>query len=453
MDTLNRLRTGQLTGATRLDLTGGLTSLPPEVFDLADTLQVLNLSGNRLRELPDLSRLRHLRILFCSDNDFTELPEHLGVCPQLRMVGFKSNRIRHVPASALPPTLRWLVLTANHIDTLPDSIGQCPDLEKVALAGNRLRTLPDAMAACRQLGLLRISANDLHALPDWLLSLPRLAWLAYGGNPCETAGASGGSGRSAASPPYASWPLIPWSSLSLTHLLGEGASGHIHAGTWQREAASAPESVAVKLFKGALTSDGLPDNEMQACLAAGSHPNLIPVHGALQGHPEGKQGLVMPQLDTSWQVLAGPPSLDSCTRDVYAPDAQWSMDTAWQLARGVAAAAAHLHAQGILHGDLYAHNILWRKPGQALLGDFGAASILPAQASQAAASQALQRLDTLAFGHLLDELLQRVTPADRADPRHQQLTQWQSRCVDLDPQARPSMREVCQSTVKPVGDK
>ena len=445
IDTLNRLRAGQLAGITRLDLSCGLTKLPDEVFALADTLEVLNLSNNRLRELPDLSRLHRLKVLFCSDNDFTEVPGHLGAHPSLRMVGFKSNRIRHVPASALSPHLRWLILTANEIETLPDTIGRCTGLEKVALAGNRLRTLPDSMAACRQLGLLRISANALTALPDWLLTLPRLAWLAYGGNPCEP------SPDSAA----ASWPEIPWSALSLGELLGEGASGHIHAATWQRtDAAShtlASEAVAVKLFKGALTSDGLPDQELQACLAAGAHPHLIPVHGVLHGHPEGRQGLVMPQLDAQWRVLAGPPSLDSCTRDVYAPDARWSMDTAWHLAYGIASATAHLHARGILHGDLYAHNILWRGAGQAVLGDFGAASVLPSESGQAPISQALQRLDTLAFGHLLDELLQRVDAADRSDPRFATLTQWHARCVDPDPQARPLMREVAQATVKPAG--
>ena len=64
---------------------------------------------------------------------------------------------------------------------------------------------------------------------------------------------------------------------------------------------------------------------------------------------------------------------------------------------------------------------------------------------------ALQRMDTLAFGHLLEELLQRVDAADRADPRFTTLTQWHARCVDPDPQARPLMREVAQATVKPAG--
>jgi len=79
MENLDALRSGRLHGAVRLDLSCGLTEFPSEIFDLADTLEVLNLSGNALTSLPhDLPRLRKLRVLFCSDNPFTVLPEVLG---------------------------------------------------------------------------------------------------------------------------------------------------------------------------------------------------------------------------------------------------------------------------------------------------------------------------------------------------------------------------------------
>ena len=72
MHTLAQLRAGELSGITRLDLAEGLTEFPREIFDLADSLEVLNLSGNALSALPeDLHRLTRLRVLFCSDNRFT----------------------------------------------------------------------------------------------------------------------------------------------------------------------------------------------------------------------------------------------------------------------------------------------------------------------------------------------------------------------------------------------
>ncbi|KTC33555.1 hypothetical protein AO269_16245, partial [Pseudomonas putida] len=75
MNTLELLEAGQLAGATRLDLSCGLTEFPQAIFTLADSLEVLNLSGNALTRLPDdLHRLHKLKVLFCSDNPFTELP-------------------------------------------------------------------------------------------------------------------------------------------------------------------------------------------------------------------------------------------------------------------------------------------------------------------------------------------------------------------------------------------
>jgi hypothetical protein len=435
--TLDQLRSGQLAGARRLSLRCGLTEFPPEIFALADTLEELDLSGNALSALPeDLDRLHRLRVLFCSNNRFIELPAVLGRCSSLDMVGFKANRIRTVPAEALPPALRWLILTDNEIDALPAAIGRCTRLQKLMLAGNRLQTLPAELAACRALELLRISANRLEALPHWLPTLPRLAWLAFSGNPfddrAETAAAEA-----------AAIPAVDWRRLSMRDKLGEGASGVIHRADWEHEDGSV-RPVAVKLFRGEVTSDGWPHSEMAACIAAGAHPNLIAVEGRVHDHPEGTSGLVLALVDPSFRNLAGPPSLDSCTRDVYAADAAWPVTTALRLARGLASAAAQLHARGIVHGDLYAHNILWDGEGQGLLGDFGAASFLPPD--NAVQALALQRIEARAFGLLLGELRSRCTPAN--DAERAVLERWgelERRCTQPEAAARPRLGEIASA--------
>ena len=402
MHTLASLRAGRLAGIRRLDLSAGLTEFPPEIFGLADSLEILNLSGNRLTSLPeDLPRLARLRVIFCSDNQFEHLPAVLGQCPHLSMVGFKANRIRFVPAAALPPKLRWLILTDNKVEELPPELGRCIHLQKLMLAGNRLSALPAEMAGCTGLELLRIAANRFEALPDWLPQLPRLAWLAYAGNPfCDIS-----ENAVLARHPVAS---IPWDDLELTHQLGEGASGVIYHAERRSGLHDLPD-VAVKLFKGAITSDGLPHSEMDACISAGRHPNLIPVEGRIPDHPEGADGLVMALIDPSFRNLAGPPSLESCTRDIYPPDIRFRLETALRIATGIASAAAHLHSQGILHGDLYGHNILRNDAGDCLLGDFGAASFfVPEDRTRA---EALQRIEVRAFGCLLEELLARCPAA------------------------------------------
>ena len=365
MHTLEQLRAGALQGITRLQLRAGLTEFPREIFDLADTLEILDLTSNALSALPDdLPRLHKLRILFCSNNCFTELPAMLGRMPALTMVGFKANQIASVPASALPPALRWLVLTDNRIEHLPDELGRRPAMQKLMLAGNRLSRLPDTMADLHQLELLRLSANAFAALPDWLLTLPRLAWLACAGNPW---GADRAQLMSTAPAPF-----IDWRQLALQQQLGEGASGVIHRADWRHDGGSTP--VAVKLYKGEMTSDGSPLNEMAACVAAGLHPNLIPVLGRMTGHPEQVQGLVLALLDPVYVNLAGPPSFASCSRDIYDDGKRLGWQAMLAIAHGVASAATQLHARGIVHGDLYAHNILHDESGRCVLSDFGAAA-------------------------------------------------------------------------------
>ena len=425
MHTLEQLRSGALAGTRRLDLACGLRSLPPEVFDLADTLEVLNLSGNQLSSLPhDLGRLHRLKIIFCSDNAFTRLPEVLGACPALEVVGFKANRITEVPGAALPPRLRWLILTDNAIDRLPAELGRRPALQKLMLAGNQLRELPASLAGAHRLELIRLAANQFSTLPDWLTVLPRLAWLALAGNPL-------GWHR----PPPVPLPVVPWSQLQVDAKLGEGASGHIFQ-AHQRGQAHAP--LALKLFKGAVTSDGLPEHELAACLAAGQHPALNTPVAELAGHPQAARGLLLPLIPPHCVNLGGPPSLDSCTRDVYPAGFTLAAPAALRLAAAIADAVAHLHARGVMHGDLYAHNILWHPAsGEALLGDFGAATLLPDD--QPALVQGLQALEVRAFGCLLEELVTHAVPDAAHGAALAGLDALARACLHPVPAERPGM--------------
>ncbi len=434
LDMLGQLRAGALAGSRRLTLSCGLESFLPEIFTLADTLEILDLSGNALSALPDdLARLHRLRIIFCSNNRFSELPAVLGQCAQLEMIGFRANQIRHVPAAALPPRLRALVLTDNQLTELPAALGRCTRLQKLMLAGNQLHSLPPEMAGCTRLELLRIPANRFTALPGWLLALPRLAWLAFAGNPlagADEAAAQAGS----------SLAEIDWASVQPGALLGEGASGVIREAFWQRGDTALP--VAVKLFKGALTSDGLPRHEMAACMGAGAHPALIAVHGRITGHPAGSDGLVMALVAPRFGNLAAPPSLESCTRDVYDAATRFTPDALLRLALSVASAASQLHARCILHGDLYAHNILCTQDGQALLGDFGAASFFPPD--DAPLALALQRIEARAFACLLEELMACGPAPAQWQAVRDALATLQADCAQPDTTQRPLFVEIVQ---------
>jgi len=247
------------------------------------------------------------------------------------------------------------------------------------------------MANCRNLELLRISANQFKELPGFLLELPKLSWLAFAGNPFSHIPLD-----------IEKLNLLDWNEFEIREKLGEGASGDIYKALWKNE----NKEVAIKVFKGEVTSDGFPEDELQAAIVAGVHPHLVTLLGEIKNHPEQKQGLVMALIPESFYNLGLPPSLETCSRDTFAAGTTFSLNQILKIITSVASATKHLHEHGILHGDLYAHNTLIERNANTLIGDFGAASFFRNSDPHALA---LQRIESRALGCLLDDLLMHVS--------------------------------------------
>lgn len=364
MHTLAQVKSGELKGIKRLYLSENLTSFPLEILSLADSLEVLDLSNNQLTSLPtEIAQLTHLKILFASQNNFTVLPEALGLCANLEMIGFKSNQITHVPENALPAKLRWLILTDNNIALLPNTLGERPRLQKLALAGNQLTELPQTLAQAKNLELIRISANQLTAFPEQLFQLPKLAWLAFAGNPFSESEIKGATVPSIASTRYV-----------LEHVLGQGASGVISKARWSAvDEPLFPEDIAVKVFKGEVTSDGYPKDELAACLKVGKHPNLV--QSLAQVNESDYLALIMNLIPEHYRNLGLPPSLQTCTRDTFAEGFTLSQAFVDKIVQQMRNVFEHLHNNKVCHGDLYAHNTLVDEQANIIFGDFGAASM------------------------------------------------------------------------------
>ena len=425
MQTYKELKAGKLAGVTELKISENLELFPEEIFDLADTLELLDLSGNMISELPkDFGRLKKLRILFLSNNLFTEVPSVLAECPELSMVGFKSNQITSWPEGSMPPKLRWLILTDNKIEKIPQSIGDLDRLQKLMLAGNKIETLPDTMAQYKNLELIRLSANRLRAIPKWLFRLPRLSWLACAGNPITSAAVPGSDELAD----------IAWEEVSLYEELGEGASGIISKGRIKDE-----DAAAIKIFKGDVTSDGYPSDEMSASIAAGKHCNLNTPHGKIADHPDEKQALVFPLIPSIYCNLGNHPSFESCTRDNYDNEASFPLPLLMRIISDVASAALHLHQRGVNHGDLYAHNILIDREGHSLLGDFGAATCY----ERTVCSDAFEKLEVRAFGCLLEELLDRCDTKNEGEKEKiEELKKIRDLCLNEETNSRPTFEEI-----------
>ena len=411
---LQQLLSGELIGSTKIKISSDLKEFPKELFDLAETLELMDLSDNQISELPDdFNRFKKLKILFLSKNKFKIFPKILADCPSLTMVGFKSNQINEIPENSFPSKLQWLILTDNQIEKLPQSIGECHLLQKFGIAGNKLSFLPDTMKNCKNLELLRISANQIQYIPKWLITLPKLSWLAFSGNPCSIKNNSS-----------TKIDKIKWDEIEIKQQLGEGASGIISEAFYRL-----PEKkvVAVKIFKGEVTSDGFPEDELLTCISAGNHPNLIKLIGEIDEHPEYKKGIVMELISSDYKNLGNPPSFETCTRDTFISKHNLPVFTVKNILTCIASVAYHLHQRGILHGDLYAHNTMVNSEGNALLGDFGAATFYDRNHEDA---DLIERLDVRAFGCLIEDLLSQVVIEDTDNELYKDLVSLKETCLN-----------------------
>jgi hypothetical protein len=425
---MEELTSGKLIGATCIKLACGLTTFPDELFALKETLEILDMTDNQLSTLPEnFGAFKKLKILFLSNNNFTKLPTVLAKCPNLSMIGFRNNQIAIIEENSLPLTTRWLILTDNHIKTLPDSMGDLAVLQKCMLSGNALTALPESMQKCHNLELLRIAVNKLTALPSWLTTLPKLSWLAYSGNPfCDKH-------------PDCDTPLkeIAWDDLEIKEVLGEGASGLIS------KAVHEGKEVAIKVFKGEITSDGLPEEEMDINISMGHHEHLVDVLARVTGHPEGKDVLMLELIPSHFFNLGLPPTLETCSRDVYPDGFTLTLSQTLKILQGMADAATHMHARGIMHGDFYAHNIMIDQNANSILGDFGGASFF--EPKEVEIRNGLERLEVRAFGCLVEELLA-LSKGDKLDEGlREKLTTLKNMCLQNTPTERPLFRDILHS--------
>ena len=407
LHTLSQLRSGELAGISQLKLSENLNTFPLEILTLADSLEILDLSNNALSSLPDeLAQLTKLKIIFASQNQFEHLPEVLGQLPNLEMVGFKSNQIKQVAEHSLPAQLRWLILTDNLIETLPNSLGERPRLQKLALAGNQLTHLPQTLAQAHNLELVRISANKLTECPEQLLNLPNLAWFAFAGNPFT---AVEPTTHSESYTKVKSVPELSSTSYTLENVLGQGASGVISKAHWNSPQSQFPEDIAVKVFKGEITSDGYPQDELQACLQVGYHPNLV--ESLAQVNEENYLALIMALIPGNYQNLGLPPCFKSCTRDTFPQGFSLPITLISNIVSQMQDVFAHLHKNQVCHGDLYAHNTLFDSQGNIIFGDFGAATsyqmLTPTQ------QEKVKNIENKALNHFIDDLLSICAEQDK----------------------------------------
>lgn len=381
----------------------GIDTLPEELFAFTQ-LKTLDLSHNLLHSLPDDfgSRLPNLEILFLSNNAFAgplQLQKALGNMPKLRVLALRENKITQVPDGVLPSSIEWLILTSNGLS----SLGSLPPaLRKLMLSNNKLTHLPKGWDSLKKIELLRLANNnipmsELERIPA---ALPSVRWLAASDNPAPA--------EFTKLPGVKEYVLPDSDAVHLQEavkrgrFLGEGSAGKSFLITFNKE------FVIYKQFKALLSSDGRIESEiaLAAFVAPKGAKVSVPQLQQIRGITLNPLGVIYshPESRHHFQALGKPPSMASCTRDVYPSDRRFAPAVAARVLADVAEGLRVLHEHKVVHGDVYAHNIQYDPAtGEAMLIDLGAGWRYE--------SDAVAAVDVRAYHVLMDELLERLTKA------------------------------------------
>uniref|UniRef100_A0A3B4HCA6 Leucine-rich repeat protein SHOC-2 n=1 Tax=Pundamilia nyererei TaxID=303518 RepID=A0A3B4HCA6_9CICH len=134
-----------------------LTELPHNLFIKAQSLRYLNVSANKLEDLPAASlsedAFSSLQELYVTNNSLTDK------CISL-LTGHGHLRVLH--------------LAYNQLQTFTASkLAQLEQLEELDLSGNRLRAVPTTILNCQRLHTLSAHSNCISAFPE-VLQLPEI---------------------------------------------------------------------------------------------------------------------------------------------------------------------------------------------------------------------------------------------------------------------------------------
>uniref|UniRef100_A0A671WFH7 PH domain leucine-rich repeat-containing protein phosphatase 1-like n=1 Tax=Sparus aurata TaxID=8175 RepID=A0A671WFH7_SPAAU len=134
-----------------------LTELPHNLFIKAQSLRYLNVSANKLENLPAAS---------LSEDSFSSLEE--------LYVTNNSLTDKCVPLLTGHKNLRVLHLAYNQLQTFTASkLARLEQLEELDLSGNRLRAVPTTILSCQRLHTLSAHSNCINAFPE-VLQLPEI---------------------------------------------------------------------------------------------------------------------------------------------------------------------------------------------------------------------------------------------------------------------------------------
>ncbi|XP_044743724.1 leucine-rich repeat-containing protein 40-like isoform X2 [Chrysoperla carnea] len=159
-----------------------LTQVPNGIGLTKDTLVLLNLSANKITELPDfLSECIHLKYINLSKNLITEIPSSYSNLKQLRELNLSNNRFQEISKAIYGiERLEILNLSNNQITSIDaESLQALKNLAILDLMNNSITHVPPILGHMKQLRALELVGNSFRQPSHAVLQKGTESLLAY----------------------------------------------------------------------------------------------------------------------------------------------------------------------------------------------------------------------------------------------------------------------------------
>ncbi|KAK6645330.1 hypothetical protein RUM43_001606 [Polyplax serrata] len=156
-------------------------SLPATFPDLVH-LKELNLSGNEFSIFPtEVLCMKSITNLFMGGNNMTKIPKEISNLESLKVLSLGGNKLTEVPCTlGQLKKLTALILSDNELVSLPREIAKLRNLKSLLLHRNKLKTLPTEIVSLKCMTELSLRDNPLvvRFVSDMTYTVPSLLELA-----------------------------------------------------------------------------------------------------------------------------------------------------------------------------------------------------------------------------------------------------------------------------------
>lgn len=150
-----------------------------------EKVRVLNLSGQSLKQIPELKEFRNLEVLVLRNNFIQSTKVNGGYPASLRVIDVSGNAgidVRDLLNDKSVSGLREVDLSYCGLTYLPHVISNLKHLQDLDLSDNLITEIPREIASLKKLKKLDVSRNDLRTLPIEISYLKSLRDLNCSGN-------------------------------------------------------------------------------------------------------------------------------------------------------------------------------------------------------------------------------------------------------------------------------